>query len=83
MENLWYELKEFIRREVKPKSKEELIEGIQSFWKTVDAAKCTRQADSFANRNNVNYNLPNYIPVPDSRLCTCVVPFVIYHFLSR
>lgn len=42
IENLWHELKEFIRREVKPKCKEELVEGIKSFWKTVDAAKCTR-----------------------------------------
>ena len=39
VENLWHEIKEFIRRDVKPKSKEELIEeGIQSFWKTVDVA---------------------------------------------
>jgi len=42
IENLWHELKEFIRREVKPKCKEELVEGIKSFWKTVDAAKCTK-----------------------------------------
>lgn len=42
IENVWHELKEHIRREVKPHSKEELITGIQSFWKTVDVAKCTR-----------------------------------------
>jgi len=42
IENLWHELKEHIRREVKPKTKEELIEGIKNFWKTVDRAKCTR-----------------------------------------
>ena len=28
IENLWHELKEYIRREVKPKTKEELIQGI-------------------------------------------------------
>lgn len=42
IENLWHELKEFIRREVKPQNKEQLVEGIRSFWKTVDSNKCTR-----------------------------------------
>ena len=42
VENMWHELKEYIRREVKPDTKEGLIAGIQSFWKTVDVAKCTR-----------------------------------------
>ncbi len=42
IENLWHELKEFIRREVKPKSKDELINGIREFWKTVDKQKCTK-----------------------------------------
>ena len=39
-ENMWYELKEYFRREVKPKTKEELVKGIQEFWKTVDIQKC-------------------------------------------
>ena len=34
IENLWHELKEYIRREVKPKVKQELINGILAFWKT-------------------------------------------------
>jgi len=42
IENLWHELKEFIRREVKPQQKDELIEGIKRFWATVDVAKCTK-----------------------------------------
>ena len=42
IENLWHELKEFIRREVKPRSKDELIDGIKRFWATVDRSKCTR-----------------------------------------
>ena len=42
IKNLWHEFKEFIRREVKPHTKEELIEGIKSFWATVDKNKCTR-----------------------------------------
>ena len=29
-----------IRREVKPRSKEELIRGILAFWATVTVAKC-------------------------------------------
>ena len=42
IENLWHELKEYIRREVKPKTKAELVNGILAFWKTVDVAKCTK-----------------------------------------
>ena len=42
IENLWHELKEFIRREVKPKHKEELVSGIQRFWDTIDVHKCCR-----------------------------------------
>ena len=34
--------KEFIRREVKPKYKAELVEGIKRFWLTVDATKCQK-----------------------------------------
>ena len=42
IENLWHELKEFIQREVKPRTKDELVQGIQSFWSTVDVAKCNK-----------------------------------------
>ena len=42
LENLWHELKEFIRREVKPKTKQELIDGIEAFWSTVDVEKCKK-----------------------------------------
>ena len=42
VENMWHELKEFIRQEIKPRSKDELVDGIKQFWETVDAAKCTR-----------------------------------------
>ena len=42
IENLWYELKEFIRREVKPTTKGDLVEGIKQFWTTVDIVKCKK-----------------------------------------
>ena len=42
IENLWHELKEYCRREVKPKTKQELVDGILEFWKTVDVQKCKK-----------------------------------------
>ena len=42
IENLWHELKEFIRREVRPTTKTELVQGIKNFWDTVDVAKCNK-----------------------------------------
>ena len=35
IENLWHELKEFNRRDVRLKTKGELIKDIESFWGTV------------------------------------------------
>ena len=45
IENLWHELKEFIRREVKPSTKDELVNGILRFWRLVDAHKCSKYFD--------------------------------------
>ena len=42
IENLWHELKEFIRREVKPTTRDELVSGIVQFWNTVTAEKCRK-----------------------------------------
>ena len=42
IENLWHELKEYIRRTAKPKSKQQLISGINSFWETVSVEKCQK-----------------------------------------
>lgn len=42
IENLWHDLKEYIRREIKPTTKDQLIQGIQQFWRTVDTAKCLK-----------------------------------------
>ena len=35
IENLWHELKEYVRREVKPTTKDQLVQGIVDFWETV------------------------------------------------
>ena len=42
IENLWHELKEYIRREVKPKNKADLLDGIRKFWGTVSMQKCQK-----------------------------------------
>ena len=42
IENMWHELKEFLRREVKPRTKEALISGIEQFWDTVTSEKCKK-----------------------------------------
>ena len=42
IENLWHEMKEYIRREIKPKTKDELVSGINQFWSTVDIPKCKK-----------------------------------------
>ena len=40
--NLWHEMKEYLRREVKPPTKQELVQGIRDSWETVCMVKCTR-----------------------------------------
>ena len=55
IENLWHELKEYMRREVKPRNKEELVSGIKRFWDTVDTHKCCRYI------NHLNKVLPKVI----------------------
>ena len=42
IENLWHELKEYLRAKVKPKNLTELIAGIKKFWSTVTPEKCTK-----------------------------------------
>ena len=37
---MWHKLKEYIRREVKPKTKDELVEGIKEFWGLMIGEKC-------------------------------------------
>ena len=59
IENLWHELKEFIRREVKPQNKEELISGIIQFWTTVTIAKCRKYI------NHLKKVIPRVVEVND------------------
>ena len=42
IENVWHEVKEFLRCEIKPTTKEELVQGIKEFWSTVTLHKCCR-----------------------------------------
>ena len=42
IENLRYELKEYMRREVKPTTKQELISGIKEMWETVTEEMCAK-----------------------------------------
>ena len=42
IENLWHELKDHLCGVIKPKNKQELIDGILSFWSTVDEHKCCK-----------------------------------------
>ena len=42
IEMLWHELKNHLRRVAKPSNKEELVSGIQEFWRTVTPEKCQR-----------------------------------------
>ena len=42
---LFFFLKEYNRRIVKPKTKGELVEGIKEFWRTVTMTKCVKYID--------------------------------------
>lgn len=37
---MWHELKDFIRKQVKPMNENELVNGIVRFWNTVTLQKC-------------------------------------------
>ena len=42
IENLWHEMKDFLRTHVKPKTKDELVFGIRNMWSAVTEEKCCR-----------------------------------------
>ena len=54
----WHKLKEFICREIKPRSKEELIEGNQKFYKTVDKDKCIQYVHYLHKISSVHMHIP-------------------------
>ena len=60
IENLWHELKEYLRRVIKPRTKEELVDGITRFWATVYVHKCTKYIN----------HLRKVIPKVRNRKCT-------------
>ena len=80
IENLWHELKEYVRREVKPWNKEELVNGITQFWATVDIYKCCRYID------HLKKVLPRVIErsggATGSPLCNGAVKLAISHSLT-
>ena len=46
IENLWHELKFYLESKVKPRNKQELVDGIKRFWeRKVTAKKCTKYID--------------------------------------
>ena len=42
IENFWANLKHHLHKFTKPTNKEELVQGIQEYWKTVTPAMCQR-----------------------------------------
>ena len=56
IENVWHELKEYMRRKVKPTTKQQLIDGIHSFWMTVDVPKCTKYIRHLQRSYHVSLN---------------------------
>ena len=45
IENHWHELKTFLRTRVKPRTKEELVNGINKFWNDLNSARYSRYID--------------------------------------
>ena len=42
IENVWASMKHHIRSKVKPRTKDQLVHGIQEFWATLTPAACRR-----------------------------------------
>ena len=45
IENVWSSMKDYIQREVKPKTKDEHVRGIMEFWETLTVEKCRNYID--------------------------------------
>ena len=42
IENIWHEIKERLRNDYKPRTKDELVAGIQDIWKSITPEKCRK-----------------------------------------
>lgn len=42
IENMWHQVKEHLRKNVKPTSKDELVNAIDAFWRTIEPELCNR-----------------------------------------
>ena len=40
IENVWSTMKDYLQREVKPKTKDQLVDGIRQYWETLTVEKC-------------------------------------------
>ena len=76
IENLWHELKKYIRHEIKPRTKDELVEGIKLFWRTVDQKKCFKYIHVIPKKKHFNYleeipaeALKFWLPTRAGQLC--------------
>ena len=76
IENLWHELKEYIRREVKPKTKDELIDGIIEFWSTMQEVHKT------PNKSNIKSYRTKWCYYWLLRSNVCVVVKLLHWFLN-
>ena len=45
IENLWHELKTYLRTVIKPKKKAESVNGIKKFWNNFDSSRCSCYID--------------------------------------
>ena len=45
IENVWHELKDFLRTKIKPHNKQELFDGIRQVWATMTPQKCNKYID--------------------------------------
>ena len=77
-ENMWHKLKEYVRREIKPQTNEQLIDGIVMFCNTLDADKCQKYID------HLRKVFPKVIELDDAatgyNLLYCILNWPFYHF---
>lgn len=45
IENVWHQMKQYLRKNVKPSTKDELIRGIKESWKLITSVQCNRYID--------------------------------------